>query len=145
MLPGAEAIDAGSLLRDKAIRMRLSSLIFVLLLHGGCSSKEFTAAESCGSDPRICTTGQTCWPNREQTELVCLNSGAGDLGASCQLLPGAPTCGDRMICLAIEDGGTPVCTPLCSPTIPEAACPEGMNCKPFSANREQSQLYACEG
>ena len=56
----------------------------------------------------------------------------GEQGDECGNYPGVATCGDGLGCFSV-DGYPTVCSPYCSNTDPEYACPDDALCLPFQS------------
>ncbi len=110
---------------------------------GGSGGAGGGATKPCNQAPFQCKAGQTCWPNQNVTAFQCLNSGPGKRGDACQLIGGQVTCGDGLICIALQDPKNGVCTPYCDPTDPSHGCPDNEVCAKIGINGQALQLNAC--
>jgi hypothetical protein len=122
--------------------MKPFALFFVLGLVAtaffACSSSNSASSDGSGassggptgclSDPFVCPAGQTCWLSDASANSACLNSGPGKVGSSCLNTPGAPTCGDGLVCFQAATTAFGVCTLYCDAANPEHACPGNGAC-----------------
>ena len=92
----------------------------------------------CNGEPWNCPAGQTCWPTGQGQTYECRNAGPATLGQTCQLYPDAPTCAAGLFC-GIND----VCTPFCSTSDPNRACPMGLVCLPLTVTGVDGQILTC--
>lgn len=92
------------------------------------------SASSCAEDPFTCPAGQVCWIANAGKEFKCLNAGAASEGEACINYIDAPSCGEGLACLQLQDEDSGFCSPYCSTEDPAHACPEGRNCLNLNVN-----------
>jgi hypothetical protein len=117
-----------------------------LALGAACDSDDTRGDDgpnTCNTDPWSCPSGQTCWPDM-QGDFMCLNSGPGAAGDSCQLVLNQPTCSDGLLCFMLAGQTQGVCTQYCDPTNPEHACPDSAPCRNLILQSSEATFQACE-
>ena len=95
---------------------------------GDGSGASSGAPTGCLANPFVCPAGQTCWLTDAAANSACLNSGPGKIGGSCLNTPGAPTCGDGLVCFQSATTEFGVCTLYCDAANPDHACPGNGAC-----------------
>ena len=119
---------------------RLGLLVAQAMLLGGCEADP-VGPKPCNEEPSQCTNGETCWPNQGSTAFECLGGGAGKFGDTCQLVAGAPTCGEGLICITAQGSASGACTSYCNP--PSHECLSAYECSAFTLGKGGTPLKAC--
>lgn len=125
-----------------ALGLALTVGLSAALLAVGCDATP-TGPKPCNEDPFQCVNGETCWPNKGSTGFECLGGGAGQVGDTCQLVAGAPTCGQRLICIMQQESTTGVCAQYCDPPAVNRACLGGDVCAAFILAESGMPIKAC--
>jgi len=99
---------------------------------------------TCDKLPWCCPASQTCWINSAGSAFSCHNAGQGQAGASCLNYLGSATCGPGLACYQLSGQAEGVCSPYCSSSDPNHACPNSATCMPLLDQEINVTYYVCQ-
>jgi hypothetical protein len=124
---------------------RFAFPVLALVLVAACSSSSGggnNATTLCNQNPWQCPAGQTCWPNDQQGDFACLDSGKGQAGAACMDVVGTPACADGLFCAPQTSGSASgICAPYCDETTAGHGCASGEQCEQITV--VNTIVHAC--
>jgi hypothetical protein len=125
---------------------RFAFPILALVLVAACSSSSSGGSNNtttpCNQNPWECPAGQTCWPNDQQGDFACLDSGKGQAGAACMDIVGTPDCADGLFCAPqISGSASGICSPYCDETSAGHGCASGEQCEVITV--VATPVHAC--
>ncbi len=98
---------------------------------------------TCESAPWCCPETQTCWIDSTGTALVCHNAGGGQDGEPCQNYFGQAGCAPGLGCYQLDTSVPGRCTPYCSQTNADHACPGGRPCQQLISQGSGVSFFLC--
>ena len=101
-------------------------------------------AADCLSNPFVCQSNQTCWPNDQVTRFMCIATPTTKkTGDPCDFIGGQVVCPPAHVCI-VQGTNAGVCTPYCDASHP---CPDFATCEDYmiaGPTGENFDVHACD-